>query len=637
MARIADIMPAILSHKSALIDQALSEAIRAAEPEETGRLAQAVLGRDRPDRSVGLILRYHELPEETRHTLVARTEEMSSAIRKAATRHGVQGARNALALIEQAASTRMAYLVTALIRHADPAIRDRAADCLLGMALRCRTTGSDSMPHLDAVSASFLIEAVEQAIVLYANHDHTAVLEAMAHLQPRPMPEAQAALRNGEHPAIQHTTAMASVAATPHTRRALLAWVGLPPLRESAVEGLQQANHLGRLDEALHTGHLLALPSIRLGLRRTHEPQRLWPNAKQRGQMPEAAQRHLPAFASAMPMDPQDHVLLLAGLARSSHDATRLATLRRLLQIATDPAPRDPYAVDNANDAIATFTNDALMPLARTALWHLIHIQYAGLPRILANLVNSKHPQVRAVAARRLAPLGFERFWTAWPKLDPARRVAAGRALLKIDPDFHRHLGTRLSSRDPSLRLRALGIVATLGQGSYFEPALVELANSDDVRVVASAVRALGDCTGEAAQQVLSQALEHDDSRVRANAVEALAKSDATKHLGKLMDIAQHDIQRPRANAIKQLMDLRAKDALPALTTMLHDKRAEHRVSALWLIDELGLLQLARQVAEMSITDQDEQVKQRANQVIQHLIDELEHQIAEQHRPTEAA
>lgn len=637
MARIADILPAILSHKSALIDQALSEALRHARPDEAGALAQAVLQRDRPDRSVGLILRYHELPEETRHAIVERAEELSSAIRRAGTRHGEQGAVNALTLIEQSASTRMAYLVTALIRHANPALRERAAGCLRGMALRCRTIGGDPLPHLDAASAHFLTQAVEQAVVLYANHDHPAVLEAMAHLLPRPMPEAWAALRNNEHPAIDPASALARNAATPHARSALLAFAGLGPVRAGAIDGLQQANHLAKLADVLGQGHLLALPNVRLGLRRTHDPQRLWPNAKQRDEMPEAAQRHLPAFARALPMEAQDHVLLLAGLARSRHNGTRLAALRRLLQIATDPAPRDPYAVDNANDAIATFTNDPLMPLARTALWHLIHIHYAGLPRILANLVNSKHPQVRAVAARRLAPMGFERFWNAWPKLDLPRRVAAGRALLKIDPDFHRHLGTHLSSRDPSQRLRAMGIVATLGQGSYFEPALIELAQSEDPRIVASAVRALGDCTGEKPQAVLGRAMEHDDDRIRANAVEALAKSDATRHLSRLLDIAQNDVQRPRANAIKQLMELRAKDALPALSTMLHDTRAEHRVSALWLIDELGLLQLARQVAEISITDQDEQVKLRAGQVIQHLIDELEHQVAEQGRPPEAA
>ncbi|MFI4861391.1 MAG: HEAT repeat domain-containing protein [Phycisphaerales bacterium JB063] len=637
MARLPNILPALLKQKSSLIDQALSEALRSANPDELGPLSQAVLQRDRPDRSVGLILRFHELPAEARHTIVERAEELASAVRRAATRHGQQGAKNALTLIERAASTRMAYLVTALMRHKDPDIRDRAADCLRGLARRCNTVERGTPAHLDAVSAAYLTQAVEQAVVLFANHQQPAVLEAMAQLLPRPMPEAYAALSSSEHPAVSACNDLARDAASWQVRSALLSLVSLGPIRLSAVDGLCQANHAGKLDDPLRNGHLLALPAVHHALRRTHDPQRLWPNAKHRGEMPEDAQRHLPAFAHALPMDPQERVLRLAGLARSKYDATRLATLRALLNIATDPSPQDKNAAENANDAIATFTNDPLMPLARTALWHLIRIQYTGLPRILANLVNSKHPQIRAVASRHLAPLGFDRLWQAWPKLDPKRRLSAGRALIKIDPDFHRHLGTRLGSQEPAIRLRALGIVAMLGQGGFFEPAMLELAGSDDPRIVASAIRALGDCTSEQSKRVLELALEHDDARIRANAVEAIAKSDASRHLSALIALADDDQQRPRANAIKALLELSARDALPALTKMLSDLRPEHRVSALWLIDELGLLQLARQVAEMSITDDDARVKQRAGHVIQHLIEDLEHQAAEQDASTEAA
>jgi len=94
--------------------------------------------------------------------------------------------------------------------------------------------------------------------------------------------------------------------------------------------------------------------------------------------------------------------------------------------------------------------------------------------------------------------------------------------------------------------------------------------------------------------------------------------------------------------AIKALLELRAKDALPSLTRMLGDNRSEHRISALWLIDELGILQLARLVAEISLNDSDDKVKQRASRVIQHLIEDLDH-AAHKHdanaaaQPTEVA
>ena len=525
MARMSDILPALLSHKSDLVDRALSEALRHADPDEAGPLAQAVLGRDRLGRSVGLILRFHELPADVRYLVIERAEELATAIRKAATRHDARGARNALSLIEQSASTRMAYLVTALIRHNDPAIRDTAAECLLGLASRCTPVGPDQPASLDPASIHYLTEAVEQAVVMYANHNHPALLEALARLAPLPMPEAWEALRNSEHAAVVPIGELAQQAACPEIRGALLALLALPSVRQQVLAGLARVCQQEQLDSPLCQGHLLALPSVRKGLRRAKDANPLWPNAQQRSQMPVDAQRHLPAFASGLPWDAQDRVLRLAELVRSKHVATRLATLRRLLAIATDPHLPDPRVADNANDVIAAFTSDPEVPLARTALWHLIRAQYDGLPRILANLVNSRHPEIRAVAARRFAPMGFERFWTSWPKFDPPRRLAAGRALIKIDPDFHRHLGARLSSRDPAIRLRALGIVATLAQGAFFEPALIELIASDDPRVVASAVRALGDCTSDASREILALALSHDDERIRANAVEALAKA----------------------------------------------------------------------------------------------------------------
>lgn len=638
MPRIRDILPAVVSHRSAVIDQALSAALPHAEAQEVGPLAQAVLGRARPDRSVGLILEYDRVPPEFQHQVIERAEELTPAIRRAATRHGERGALNALRVIEAGAATPMAYLVTAMLRNSSKAVRLRASSCLLALSLRCSTCPEHrDLPHLSARQAKFLVEAVEQAVVMYANADRPALLRAMTHLLPRGMPEALAAMRNPEHPAVEPMRELLAKPADQANRSALLLLMSVHPVGPAARAGLIAANQQNRLADALHSGHLLSLPGVKRELKRERRPDSLWPDARQTRAMPTAAQRWLPAYLAAMPLDPQEQVLRLARLSKATAVQTRLAVLRRLLRLARQPRDGHTAAADNANDVIAAFTGDADVALARTALWHLMNIDYAGLPRILANLVNSRHPEVRAVAARRLAPLGFERYWQAWPKLDPDRRIAAGRALIKIDAEFHRHLGARLASRDPANRMRALGIIGALGQGAFFEQALIDLAGSSDARVVASAVRALGGCTSDTAHEVLSLALEHDDTRIRANAVEALASTDAAKHLDRLLAIAQHDVQRPRANAIRQLMELRTKDALPALNHMLHDPRAEHRVSALWLIDEMGLLQLARQVAELSVTDEDARVKERAAQVIQHLIDDLEHQVAEHKNATEAA
>lgn len=637
MPRIRDILPAILTQRSEVIDQALSAALPYANQDELADLGQAMLQRGKANGVEALITAYHRLPHELQHQLVERAEQFSTSIRRAAG-HSNAGAANALSIIEQAGSARLAYLVTAMCRHNEPEINKRAGLCIIALAQRAETAqAKDQPPHLDALSAVYLTEAIEQALVLYSRHENPALLLAMCWLQPRPMPEVKAALTNPDHAAVEPIKQLITKLDDPATRRALLILITIHPLADACRQALALANNQHRLAEVMSMGHFLALNSTKLALKKIAQSHNHWPDAQQIQLMPNHARRWLPNYLNAIsPNDPQEQVIRLTALASKTDKATRLAVLRRLLVLAKAKTPEDQSAAENANDTLALLTRDPVPAIARTALWHLIQADYAGLPRILADLVNSRHESIRRVAATQLAPLGFDRFWKSWPKLDPKRRIAAGRALIKIDQDFHRHLGSRLASRDPDTRIRALVIIAALNQGTFFEDVLLELCTSHDERIVASAIKALSGCTSDAAQQTLQLAMEHDDTRIRANAVEAISHTQATANLDKLLAMAQETEQRPRANAIKTLLELRAKDALPSLTRMLGDNRANHRISALWLVDELGILQLARLVAEMSLNDTDDQVKQRANQVIQHLIEDLDHHANNRPSPREA-
>ncbi|MFK7790732.1 MAG: HEAT repeat domain-containing protein [Phycisphaeraceae bacterium] len=626
MPRIRDILPAIVSQRNVVIDQALSAALPHANQDELTDLGLAMLHRGKANGVEALVSEYHRLPILIQEKLIERADQFSTSIRRAAGK-SAPAAHNALTIVQQAGSARLAYLVTALCRHGDPGVHDQAGRCIIKLAHRASCSqDSTAPPHFDALSARYLIEAIEQAIVLYSRHQHPALLVSMLWLMPRPMPEVKAALGTPEHAAIEPLKNLISSEPSAPTRRALLLLVGTHQLADTCRAALAEAMSSHTLYDALSMGHCLALPATRQALKKISNPHTHWPDAQQLQQMPDQSRRWLPHYLNAIsPDDPQEQVIRLATLASKTDTATRLAVLRRLLTLAKSKTPEDQPAAENAKDTLALLTRDPEPAIARSALWHLIRSNYAGLPRILADLVNSRHESIRRVAAKQLAPLGFDRFWKSWPKLDPKRRIAAGRALIKIDGDFHRHLASRLASRDPDTRIRALVIIAALNQGSFFEDALLELCTSDDKRIVASAVKGLAGCTSQAAQQALQLAIEHDDTRIRANAIEALDHTQAAANLDKLLDIAQDTEQRPRANAIKALLELRAKDALPSLTRMLGDKRAPHRISALWLIDELGILQLARLVAEMSLNDTDDHVKQRASRVIQHLIEDLDH------------
>lgn len=296
----------------------------------------------------------------------------------------------------------------------------------------------------------------------------------------------------------------------------------------------------------------------------------------------------------------------------------RLIALRRLMSLA-----REEQAV-GVEARIAGFCDDADPQIARIALRRLIAEKYAELPALLLKLVNSPHPEIRALAAEELAPLGFERLWTAWSSMTPTRRLTAARALIKIDPNFHRQIAAKLSKPEQSSRLRALTIIHMLNQGSFFEETLEALAADPNARIASAAVRALGSATGDRAREALDKALKHTDPRVRANAIEAMHELNITCNEDTLQDMAANEASRPRANAIAVLLDGDVNTAFEALQRMLADERSDQRTSALWLVDHMALTDVARHVAEMSISDPDAKVRQRAMEVIQRLIESLE-------------
>jgi len=65
-------------------------------------------------------------------------------------------------------------------------------------------------------------------------------------------------------------------------------------------------------------------------------------------------------------------------------------------------------------------------------------------------------------------------------------------------------------------------------------------------------------------------------------------------------------------------------EAVDALQQMVADQRPEQRISALWLIQRMDLVDLAQHVAEMSISDPDPRTRQRAGKVIQRIIQSLQ-------------
>ena len=112
-----------------------------------------------------------------------------------------------------------------------------------------------------------------------------------------------------------------------------------------------------------------------------------------------------------------------------------------------------------------------------------------------------------------------------------------------------------------------------------------------EAAVAATVASALGRTNRPEDLEALQQQIQHADARVRANVIDALTQRDHAWAVREQLDaMAVDDEPRPRASAIQALAGVAGTQAYHALSEMLRDPRPEHRRSAMWLVEQAGML-----------------------------------------------
>ena len=618
MTRLDKIYARLESVSDPSVDQALAGALLTADAQSVPRIATTLLERRHPEAMVALVERFDHLPDDIQRRIVRRAHDLYGTLRKAANRATGPCPINTIRIIKEAKEGGLAYLVAEQLRHRPKEIQRLAADCLLDLAVHAATpvadTGDSATYRFDADSIQYLRIAVEEAISLYAQHGQPAALRAMFNLIPTPIPNALKQLNDDSHAAVPVLKQLLTEAPPDDVYRALLVMIRVSSLRVPALKCLVHAAKKDRLGDVLTNGHLLLDPRVAQPLRMTGDAPDLWPLDTGWAHWPARQTRGLARWALCVGVDPADRVAKLAQLQRLTDPMARLAALRALIALS------DPHDLLGVNEAVAQFCHDADPRLARIALRQLIRVDWSGLPQLLSQLVNCDNPYVRSLASQRLASRGFTQLWDHWPRISSQQRLKIARALIKIDPGFMNRLARKLSRPDRPSRLRAISMIHQLNQAPFFVSMLLDAVRDRDEIIASAAVKTLGDIQSDLAADALTTALDHLDSRVRANAVEAMYPKPATRNLKRLVQIAVHDDNRPRANAIGVLLDQPQKSALKLLERMLNDPKPAQRISGLWLVRALGLTEMTRTTAEMSISDQDRHVRTRADGVTRRLM-----------------
>ncbi len=624
MTKLNQIFKHLQGVKDTCVDQAMAQALPTADAEALKLIALILLQRRQIHGLIALVEHYHRLPEPIRQTVLQHAPELARALRVAMENKKSSGPANAVHIIRRSVSVRQAYLIADQLRQGHDKLKDESAQCLLEMAERTSSVQPQRQPAGNPTETGFVVSAIKEAMRFYAQHKRQDVLRAMFCLPLPAVTQMLEALDSSGSSAVHQAGVLLTRSNTAPIRSTLIQALPHPGLHPFAVDGLRIAIEAGTFGEALGRWHLLLLKKYRNALKRIKNPDNYLPapdfyKPSDAPQVTQGLTRGLAVWLTELPCDRPKQIRQLALLNKAADPATRLGALRRLLALAQD-APVD----SPVHGAIAGFCMDPSEHIVRVALAHLIRCHYPETAKILAQLVNSPHEQVQKIAGKRLVPVAFPRLWDSWGKLDTPQRISAGKALIKIDPGFHTSLQDKLYLPDTKAKLKALSIIGELNQGLLLQDSILRLCHDRDPHIVSAAVKALGTAEPGRARSVIESALNHEDDRVRANAVEALARLDASQHVDQITQMTgEGESNRARANAIQALMQMRAGDALQALSRMLHDPRPEHRTSALWLVESMGVVEVAREVAEMSISEPDAGIRQRAERVILQVIDEM--------------
>ncbi len=480
------------------VDLSLAAALPTADPEAAARIVQALLSRGSEEGRFALVRQFHRLSEPVRALIIPQAEALSMAMTQVVTEKRTPGPANIVEIVRRARRPRLAWLLSDLLRHGEPEIWRSTSEALMELADWISGTPPENPEGLqfpgiaraageeipcDGASAAFIQTAIEESLTTYRHHGQKAVLLALAALAPRPMRVANRLLSDRESAALPHMKKLLVDAGTPQIRHALLSFCRVSTLTSQAMEGIRRAVAHAKIHEVLATAHLLHAGPIARVIARLPEPEHLSPPLLDINDFPIAQAAALPTWIDALSLEPAQRVAALASLAKAPQVEARLMALRRLISVG------DPERTA-ALEATATFCSDTDPSVARIALRHLLRNRWPGLARVLVHLINSPHADIRKLAGGQLAPLGFQRFWEAWPALNFAQQMAAGRALIKLDPGFHRLLGEKLGSQDRNTILRAMAIIFGLNQGNLFEAPLIALSESSDQVLAATAVHA---------------------------------------------------------------------------------------------------------------------------------------------------
>lgn len=632
------LISALVDSKNEAADDLLLEALALGNEQEKTVALDALLRRGTARGTGGVVDEFEELPQTLKLSVLESIKSMHTGLRECGRSDDHARRLAAMKLIALGHQGKLSYVLSENLHEPDEALSRAAVEAMVALARwlstevrtlqRPREQGTDGQQRfLEPAAVKAYNELIEQrgeieqmvarALDVHRGKHGADLLRAALFLCDWPGSKTLAILHTAKHGG-----------QSPMVRR-----LQQPPASEHVEAFLLGATHGGlRSHFGIVFSHINEAPVLDALLRKTHwlKDQQLqicmhqvnrgvwWGDGElthdiERRDGREAARIGCWLAASGIHDAVQDQRLLKL----YAHSRDDFAARLRLLRIA---AARPRGASIELFKAVLGDTDERL---ARMAAREIVRRRPADYENILLQLMTAAPDSVRRVVARAIGQAGFEQFWTRFDRMDRSTRKAAGRAMLKILPDVVTRLSRRLAAGPLQQRIKALQVTQELDLAESLQPIILQLCQDTNSKLRSKAIMVLGHLPSPPSEILLDRVLHDVDPRVRANAIEVLETKPRLDYVPMLTARARskQSSNRERANAIKALHRMKIGVASPQLLQMLKDERAEHRISAMWALKQVGIWQMLHEVGNIAKKDENIRVRRYALSVLRTVAD----------------
>lgn len=614
------------SEQDPAADAALLAALEDADVATASAIVETLLTRNTRQALHGLVQSFHTLDEALKQMVLIEWERLFGILREAGQSRSDQVRLNVLEIIRRGCIYRAAYLVEGALRNRAASVRQAAAQTLTFLADELLRTAPVSGRDADvqdmtpeqlrermgdleqyAEDRRQLVAAIEAAVASFDVHLQPSIVEIALWFLDDMSPAFWSMLIAPGSRAAQVAVRCITPSMSPRLVPFAMAGLGYSEFRATVAKALASGTDPAFLEEWLRQGWRLVRPKVARGMASIKELGCAANHGWELMQLSVQSHRHMARWIACTGLQQADRIEMLRELERHGSRATSRASLWALVSMQDPRVTELLWSLDDPDDP--EVGRIARRELARRCPKDL------SVPELVSGAVRTDWDSL----ARDQEPITFARYWSRFDDMSEQERVSAGHEMLKATPLAASVLARKLNESECTDRVRALRIIGVLNLASPFEDRLYQLCHDPSSAVRSAAVAAVGQLGTAVSRRLLHNALGDQDTRVQANAVEAIAASGHESAVDELLAKLSSPDNRVQANAVKALLKLGVREAAETLLKMLRHDNRMHRISALWLVERMGLFTLAARVSGMADDDPDPSVRQRASALTSHL------------------